>query len=159
MPRKPQSLSPWMFQAISLMVRQNLSLKEAASQLGQEITTQEAAAMSSRALFQEALEEARLSYYTEIGSNPKLTREAVIGRLYQLAENLAAEGENYKAADTYVKLAKTAGFIGEQPDGPWKILTSLNQSELDEIKKRLKEESQQPQPAENLPVAESKPVN
>jgi len=163
MPRKPEPLKPWMFEAIQLMVRQGLGLKQAAEQLGENITPQEAERISARALFQEALEEARLSFYTEIGSNPKLTREAVIGRLYQLAENLASEGENYKAADTYLKLAKTAGFCGQETDTPFKVLTSLNQSELDAIKARLKEQTEKSQvtaPGAAIPPeAESERVN
>jgi hypothetical protein len=42
MPRKPELLEPWMLDAIQLMVRQGLSLRQVALQLGEEITPQDA---------------------------------------------------------------------------------------------------------------------
>src|SRR5215472_15653420 len=106
MPRKPEPLAEWMLEAIPLMVRQNLSLRQAAQQLGQEITPQQADNIQGRIRFQDALEETRLAYYSEIGSNPKLTKEAVVGQMYKLAERLTAEHEDYKAADTLLKICK-----------------------------------------------------
>lgn len=38
MPRKPEPLEPWMLEAIELIVRRQLSLRQAASQLGVDIT-------------------------------------------------------------------------------------------------------------------------
>ena len=111
MPRKTNPLPDWIPQACELMAKYDISLRQAAEELGQDISIEEAAALQDRKPFKEALEKARLAKYVEIGSNPRLTREAVVARHYQLAEGLAAEGENFK------------------------------------------------QPAENLPVAESKPVN
>jgi hypothetical protein len=37
----------------------------------------------------------------------------VVGQLYRLAERLAADHEDYKAADTLLKLAKVKGWIGD----------------------------------------------
>jgi hypothetical protein len=130
------------------MVRQNLSLRQAALQLGEEVTPQQADNIAGRIRFQEALDEARLAYAAEIGSHPKLTREAVIGRLYQLAERLAANHEDYKAADAYLKLAKTAGFVGAE--APPSVLSTLTQSELDEVRQRIRQmkQAQDPQPTE-----------
>jgi hypothetical protein len=61
-----------MLDAINLMVRQNLSLRQAAQQLGQDLTPQEADNIQGRMRFQDALEEARMAYYAEIGKNPRL---------------------------------------------------------------------------------------
>ena len=85
MPRKPEPLEPWMHDAIQLMIRENLSLRQAAQQLGVEINPQQASNITCRIRFQEALDEARLEYFTEIGSNPRLTKEGVVGQLYLLA--------------------------------------------------------------------------
>ena len=138
MPRKPEPLELWMLDAISLMVRQNLSLRQAALQLGQEITPQQADNIAGRIRFQDALEEARLSYYAEIGSNPKLTKEAVIGRLYLLTERLAADREDYKAADALLKLAKVKGIVGYEPDSLWTTFSKMSQADLDALKERFK---------------------
>src|SRR5215471_9023735 len=111
MPPKPEPLEPWMLDAINLMVRQNLSLRQAAQQLGQDLTPQEADNIQGRIRFQDALAEARMSYYAEIGSNPSLTKQAVVGQLYKLAERLANDREDYKAADALLKLAKVQGWL------------------------------------------------
>jgi hypothetical protein len=80
MPRKPEPLEPWMLEAINLMLRQNLSLRQAAQQLGVDITPQQADNIAGRVRFMDALEEARLKYYAEIGSNPRLTRDTIVGQ-------------------------------------------------------------------------------
>jgi len=74
MPRKPDPLEPWMFGAIELIVRRQLSLRQAASQLGQEISPQQADNIQGHIRFQDALEDARFTYYAEVGSNPRLTK-------------------------------------------------------------------------------------
>jgi len=137
-----------MLEAIQLMSRQSLSLRQAALQLGESITPQEADNISGRIRFQEALEEARLAYYSETGSNPKLTKDAVVGQLYRLAERLAADREDYKSADTLLKLAKVQGWVGDaEPDSLWKTFSKLNYAEIEEVKKRLKDQKQ-PEPSE-----------
>ena len=78
-----------MLEAIQLIVRQILSLRQAAQQLGQEITPQQADNIQGRRRFQDALEEARLAYYAEVGGNPRLTKDAVVGQLFVLAQRLA----------------------------------------------------------------------
>ena len=137
MPRKPEPLEPWMHDAIQLMIRENLSLRQAAQQLEVELPPQQAANISSRIRFQHALDEARLEYFTEIGSNPRLTKEAVVGQLYLLACRLADDREDAKAADALLKLAKIQGWLGYEPETMFKTVGSLNQSELDELKQRL----------------------
>jgi hypothetical protein len=159
MPRKVTPLPEWIPQACELMVKYDLSLRQAAAELGQDISAEEAQAISARKLFKERLEDKRLANYSEIGSNPKLTKDAVVGQLYRLAERLATDREDYKAADTLLKLAKVQGWTGEaEPDTLWKTFSKLSQADLDEMKKRLKEQSQQPQPRVE-PEASTKQVN
>ena len=54
MPRKPEPLEPWMLDAIQVMVRQSLSLRHAALQLGQDITPQQADNIAGLVRFQDA---------------------------------------------------------------------------------------------------------
>ena len=144
MPRKPNPLEPWMSDAIKLMVRQNLSLRQAAHQLGQEITPQQADNIAGRIRFQDALEEARLTYYAEIGSNPRLTKDAVVGQIFKLAGRLAADREDYKAADALLKLAKIQGWIsGEGADKP--VVANLTQADIDDLRAELKKAQEQGQ--------------
>jgi hypothetical protein len=90
----------------------DLSLRQAAAELGQEISAEEAHAISDRKLFKERLEEKRLAHYSEIGSNPKITKDAVVGMIFKPAERLAADREDFKSADALLKLAKDARVGG-----------------------------------------------
>jgi hypothetical protein len=124
------------------MVKYDLSLRQAAAELGQDISIEEAEALKDRKLFKEALEKARLANYSEIGSSPRLTKEAVVGQIYQLASRLAADREDYKATDALLKLAKVQGWLGAEPDTLWKVFSGLSQADIDEIKDRFKEQQQ-----------------
>ena len=138
MPRKVIPLPEWIPQACELMVKYDLSLRQAAAELGQDISIEEAEALKDRKLFKERLEAARLAHYAEIGSNPRLTKEAIVGQLYKLAERLANDREDYKAADSLLKLAKVQGWIGAEPDSLWTTFSKLSQADIDKVKERLK---------------------
>jgi hypothetical protein len=146
MPRKPEPLEPWMLEAINLMVRQNLTLRQAASQLGQDLSPQQCDNILGRVRFHDALEEAHLKHFTEIGSNPRLTKDAVVGQLFVLAQRLASDREDYKAADSLLKLAKVQGWIngegGAQRDD---FLKNIRQSDIDWMKAQLDAKEQQEQ--------------
>ncbi len=158
MPRKPGPLEPWMLEAINLIVRRILTLRQAAQQLGVDITPQQADNISGRIRFQDALEEARLAYYAEVGSNPRLTKEVITGQLYKLAERLAADREDYKAADALLKLAKVQGWInGEGSAQP--VLANLSQADIDRIRGELKAKQQQEQASETQPAEKAPKVN
>jgi len=155
MPRKPKPLEAWMLDAIQLMVRQNFSLRQAAQQHGVEITPQQADNIAGRIRFQDALEEARLTYYTEIGSNPGLTKDAVVGQIYKLAERLTADREDYKASDSLLKLAKIRGWISGE-GGAQPVLANLTQADIDRLKAELKTKQEQQEPGEATEQAPAK---
>jgi len=163
MPRKVIPLPDWIGQAVELMVKHDLSLRQAAVELGQEISVEEAEALKDRKLFKEKLEEARLAHYSEIGSSQKLTKDVIVGQLYKLAERLANDREDYKAADSLLKLAKVQGWVGAEPDSLWVTFTKLSQADIDEVKRRLKEQTAQKKgqtPVPQIAVqVESKQVN
>jgi hypothetical protein len=145
MPRKPEKLEPWMFDAIELVVRQILTLRQAAQQLGVDITPQQADNIQGRLRFQDALEEARLKYYAAVGANPRLTKDAVVGQLFMLAQRLAADGEDAKAADALLKLAKVQNWTSgeEYKDKP--VLGNLSQADIDRLRAEInaKQEEQE----------------
>jgi len=134
MPRKPDPLEPWMFGAIELIVRRQLSLRQAASQLGQEISPQQADNIQGHIRFQDALEDARFTYYAEVGSNPRLTKDKVVGQLFVLAQTLAVLGEHYKAADALFKLAKVQNWTNVEDSKDKPALGNLNQADIDRIR-------------------------
>ena len=158
MPRKPGPLEPWMLEAINLIVRRILTLRQAAQQLGVDITPQQADNISGRIRFQDALEEARLAYYAEVGSNPRLTKEAVVGQLFTLASRLAADREDAKATEALFRLAKVMGWInGEGSAQP--VLANLSQADIDRIRGELKAKQQQEQASETQPAEKAPKVN
>jgi hypothetical protein len=145
MPRKAIPLPEWIPQACAFMVKHDLSLRQAAAELGEQISIEEAEALKDRKLFKECLEEARIAYYTELGSSPRLSKELIVGEIFKLAMRLAEDREDYKAADALLKLAKIQGWVGYEPDSMSKVLTSLNQAEIDQLKRQIGEKRQSQQ--------------
>ena len=62
--------------------------------------------------------------------------------IFKLAERLAADREDFKSADALLKLAKMQGWVGAEPDTLWKTFSALSQADIDEVRKRLKENQQ-----------------
>jgi hypothetical protein len=150
MPRKPAPLEQWQIDAINLMVRKDLTLRQAAQQLGVEITPQEADNILGRTRFQQELEEARLRYYGEVGSNPRLTVDALIGKVYLLAERLASDREDAKASEALFRLAKIRGWIagegGEQPSLVDVLARLLTHDDITKLKAEINKAQEQGQP-------------
>ncbi len=144
MPRKVTSLPEWMGQAVQLMVKYDLSLRQASAELGQDISIEEAEALKDRKLFKEALESARLAHYAAIGSDYRLNRDAVVGQIFKLAERLASDREDYKAADALLKLSRIKGWVGEPEHKP-SLLDSLTQCDLDALRAKIKKAQEQGQ--------------
>lgn len=139
MPRKLTPPEPWWAEAADLMARCNITLRQAAAELGIDLSIEEADNIKGRKLFQKALDEAKIAYSNEIGSNPRLSRDLVVGQIYELANVLTKEGEAYKASDALLKLAKIKGWIGYEPDTLYKMLSGLTQRDIDEMKQKLSE--------------------
>jgi hypothetical protein len=160
MPRKLIPPEPWWAEAADLMARYDLSPREAAAELGVDLTIDQADAILKRKLFQKTLQEANTTYYTELGSSPEVTKDMLVGKMLVLAEKLAEEGESYKASDALLKLAKIKGWVGNEPDSFYDIFKDLSQKDIDEMKHklslRMEEEAQAPgeQPTETDPPPE-----
>ena len=144
MPRNVIAVPEWIPQACELMVKYDLSLRQAAAELGHDITIEEAEALKDRKLFKEAQESARLAHFAEIGSDYRLNRDAVVGQIFKLAERLASDREDYKAADALLKLSKIKGWVGEPEDKP-SLLDSLTQSNIDALRGQIKKAQEQGQ--------------
>jgi|GEM_PF-4039585 len=144
MPRSVIPLPQWIPQACELMVRYDLSLRQAAAELGKDISVEEAEALKDRKLFKEALETARLAHFAEVGSDYRLNRDAVVGQIFKLAERLASDREDYKAADALLKLSKIKGWFGEPEHKP-SLLDGLTQSDIDRLRAEVKKAQEQGQ--------------
>jgi hypothetical protein len=137
------------------MVKYDLSLRQAAAELGKDVSVEQAEILKDRKLFKEALESARLAHYAEIGSDPRVTRDAIVGQIFKLAGRLTADREDAKAADSLLKLAKIQGWIaGEGADKP--VIANLTQDDIDRLRAEIKAKQQQQKASEAEPKAEPK---
>lgn len=133
---RPNAAEPqWLQDAVELMIRSGLSLAKAASELKANITTLEADNILRRRSFQKLLAAARHRYYTEIGSDPNLTKTAIVGKLLILADKLTEEGEHDKAAEVIFKVAKLRDWIGS--DSNINVFGGLTARDYADIRKSL----------------------
>jgi hypothetical protein len=135
---RPEKILDWQLEAVSLMARTGCSLKQAATELKQEITTDECNLILRRASFNRLLWEARHHYFGELGSDPNWKKIVAIGKLLVLAQKLEEEGENDKAAEVLFKAMKSEGWVG--PESTVSIFGELSQRDLDAIRQKVAKE-------------------
>lgn len=117
------------------MVREGKSFKEAVTDLGIPLTTQECVNMAKRMTFQSMLRKARAQYHIEVGTDPSLSKDKVAGQMQILADRLAEKGEDLQASQVLERLAKLRDWIGE--GGSINIFQGLTQKDIDEMKAEL----------------------
>ena len=132
---RPVSIEPWLPEAIGLMVQSGLSLKQAAMELEQDITSVECANIQRRRSFVKALWEERHRYFAQLAKSPNLSKETAIGKLLVLAQKLEEEGKHDKAADAIFKAGKVAGWIG--PESTVSVFGELSQRDLEALKESV----------------------
>lgn len=147
MPRSVIPLPQWIPQACELMVRYDLSLRQAAAELGKDITVEEAEALKDRKLFKEELEAARIQYYEKLGASLSLSKDTITGAMFKLAARLEREGDAYRSADVLLKLAKVKGLVGFEPDQFSKWASTLTQDDIDRLRVEIKAKQQEQEQA------------
>jgi hypothetical protein len=135
---RPEQLEDWQLEAIEMMVRNGQSLKQAAMDLGKEVTSVECENILRRRSFNRALWEARHRYFANLGNSPNFKKETVIGKLLALAQKLEDEGKHDKAADSLFKAAKIAGFVG--PESTVSVFGELSQRDLEALRETIKKQ-------------------
>ena len=68
----------------------------------------------------------------------------MVGQIFKLAQRLASDREDYKAADALLKLSKIKGWVGEPEHKP-SLLDGLTQSDIDTLRARVKKAEEQGQ--------------
>lgn len=137
MARPPSIEESWLSEAIELMTRNGLSLKQAAGELNKPVTTLDCENIQRRRSFQKLLRDARARFHSEIGSDPGLTKASTIGRLSLLAQKLEDDGAHDKAAEALFKLAKLAGWL--TPDAQVNVFGDLTAKDYEKLRKDLEE--------------------
>src|SRR5260370_11836712 len=132
---RPFEMEDWYIEAIGLMVRNGLSLKQAAIELEKPITSEQAEVILRRRSFNKVVWEERNRYFASLGNDPNFKKESVIGKLLVLAQKLEDEGKADKAADSLFKAAKIAGFVG--PESTVSVFGELSAKDLDSIREKI----------------------
>lgn len=127
------------------MVRQGLSLRQAASESGIDLTEKDCATLERRKSFNRLLWQARHQYWAEIARDPERSKESLIGQLCVLAQKLDADGSYDKAANVLFQAAKVEGWT--TGDTQVNVFGQLTAKEFSELRERIK----------NAPSLETKP--
>lgn len=131
----PRFCPAWFVQAAELMVRTNVNLKVAASEIGHPLDSDEADRTARRRDFQDILRVEQNKYFAMVGNDPTRTKSAAIGRLHLIVDQLTREGELDKAAAALEKLAKLEGWIGS--DSNINVFGGLTARDIAEARERL----------------------
>lgn len=137
MSRPPANELPWQTEAIQLMVRSGLSLRQATNDLNIAVTSVDLENIQRRRSFQDQLRNERKRYYQELGSDPGVTKAALIGRLLILADKLYEQGDFDKSGEVLFKVAKIRGDVGA--DAAVNVFGNLSAKDYDQIRRSLEE--------------------
>lgn len=138
----------WLAEAVDIVVRQGVGLRQAAADMGQSISQDEVEDLFRRKAFQRLLWATRHRYHTEIAEDPERGKAAKIGQLEILAQKLEAQGDYDKSAEVILKIAKIEGWL--TPDSTVNVFGSLSAKEFSELRRTLeKPTSVPPPPLEN----------
>jgi hypothetical protein len=121
--------------AAEIMVRENKSFKEAVTDLGIPLNTNDCVIYARRNSFKALLRAATAKFHNEIGTDPSLTKDSVAGQLKILADRLMEKGDDDKSAQVLERLAKVKNWIGE--GGNVNIFSGLTQRDIDEMKAKI----------------------
>lgn len=127
----------WLADAVDLMVRAGISLRQAAGELEIPITSADAENISRRKSFQKLLRTTKSKLYIELGSDPDISKTLLIGKLLLLSDRLMEEGEWDKCAEVLFKCAKVRGDVGA--DVATNVFTGLSAKDYSDIRKNLEE--------------------
>ena len=124
----------WFEKAADLMVRRGVGLREAAAEINVVLGVEEAAGIRRSKAFEAILWNVRNAYFLEVGSNPGLRRDGIVGKMWVCADKLLEDGEYDKAAEVLLKVAKIKNFVG--PEQQTNIFGNLSQEDLNRIREK-----------------------
>jgi hypothetical protein len=116
------------------MVRRNLDLRTAAAEHGILLTPEEAQRHARLASFQHILWRERYDYYAELGTTSYRGKEALVGQMQWLINQLVEAGQLDKALDGVAKIARV---LSGEDDTSLEQIAALTAQQLDELKRKL----------------------
>ena len=136
---RPFKTEAWMLDAANLMAMTGCSLKQAATDLDLDVTSEECNNIIRREGFQKLLQEARHKHFHDLGSDPNYSKDSAVGKLIVLSQKLEEEGSFDKAAEVVLKIAKIQGWVG--PESNVSVFGELTQRDLDAIREQVVKET------------------
>lgn len=137
MSRPPAPELPWLTEAIQMMVRNGLTLRQASNDLNVAVTSADLENIQRRRSFQELLRKERLRYYQELGASSEVTKAALIGRYLILADKLEQEGEHKACAEVLFMVNKLRGEVGAESNV--NVFADLTAKDYERIRRNLEE--------------------
>lgn len=118
-----------------LMAREGVSLREAAGRLRVQMTNEECATQFRTKIFQRLLRVERLRFAVEVANDPGWSRRAAIGKMLYLVDRLIENGENDKALEGLLKVARVEGWLAAETS--LNLTMGITDRELMEIKEKI----------------------
>jgi hypothetical protein len=134
----------WWRPAAEVMVREHMTLAEAATRLHIPITKDIASKVFRSKQFSALLRVETLRFYAEVGRNPEWSRKTAIGQLLTCIQNLMDEGEFDKAAEVILKATKVEGWLGNETQVT--VFNGLSAADLERIRTKLRGASESKEP-------------
>lgn len=116
-------------------MRSNISLKQAALDIGIALDPEEYDSIARRPEFKEILRAEANKYYSQVANDPSRTKSTAIGRMWVQADLLQLQGDYDKAAAVLEKLAKLEGWTGS--DSNVNIFAGLTARDIEDAKDRI----------------------
>lgn len=146
MPVKEPELA-WYHKAAELMVRNNMSLRQAVMELELALTGVDCDKIAKRRGFQDALRVEQHKFNIEIASDPLRTKDSLVGLAMFLVQKLINDAEYDKAVEALLKVARIQGW--DKGDSI-NIFANLTSEQINAERKKL--EAQLNTPAIVVPV-------
>jgi hypothetical protein len=135
LPTKEDFCPIWFAKAAEYMVRNRVSIKEAAFEIGHALEPAEITRLLRRKDFQEILRVEENRYFASVANDPSRTKSVALGRMWVSAEALARDGEHDKAVQALERISKVEGWIG--PENNVNIFAGLTAKEIENARKEL----------------------
>jgi hypothetical protein len=145
MSRQAFEEQPWYSDVADMMIREGLSFSQSCAALGIKFTSaKDEASHERRKSFQRRFWAARNAYLAQIGSDPSLTKEVIMGALARSIVKLEEKGDHDKVATAAKTLSDIAGWTKEGTQVT--ILGSMSQHELEQLKAKARALAVNPKP-------------
>lgn len=127
----------WHAPVAELVAREGISPREACTRLKVAVGNEEIANLFRTKGFQRLLRNARQQFYMEIASDITWSRRTAVGKMLYLVDRLMENGENDKALEGLLKVARVEGWLSNETQV--NVFNNLTDSELEGIKTRAAE--------------------